>query len=82
MEKTVTSKQYETLIGWLKEARLSLGLSMRDLGNRLEVSHTYIYKIETLEYKLDVYQYAQYCEALELDPARGMKYLVKNQSDL
>ena len=82
MEKTVTSKQYEALIGWLKEARLSLGLSMRDLGNRLEVSHTYIYKIESLEYKLDVYQYAQYCEALELDPAWGMNYLIKKQTGL
>ena len=76
MEKAIASEEYKTLVDWLKNARTSLDLSMRDLGDRLGVSHTYIYKIENLEYKLDVYQYVQYCKALDLDPFQGMKFLV------
>lgn len=75
MEKTISSKKYSDLIQWLKKARVDQNLSMRDLAERLGEPHTLIQKIESLERRLDVWEYSVYCRALGLDPAIGLSIL-------
>jgi len=75
MPKTITSKQYKNLISWLKEARTSQGLSMRSLGQKLNQPHSYVQKIESIERKLDVLEYVQYCKALNISPKDGLDIL-------
>lgn len=74
MKKAISSPQYSNLISWLKSARLERGLSLRDLAERLEEPHSFVQKVEILERRLDVYEYVEYCKALGLNPADGLKF--------
>lgn len=75
MNKTIGSERYRRLIAWLKDARIKRGDSMRELGERIGEPHSFVQKIETLERRLDVYEYVQYCEALDLNPKIGLQFL-------
>jgi len=72
MFKSLGSPENERLIAWLKEKRKSQGLSMRDLASRLDVSHSFVGKVEQQERRLDVVEYIQYCKALKVSPAEGL----------
>lgn len=74
MKKAISSEQYFNLIQWLKQSRLELGWSMRELATKLEEPHSFVQKVEMLERKLDVFEYAVYCKALNLNPVDGMKF--------
>jgi len=75
MKKTISSKKYLALLNWLKAARKEQCLSMRDLAVKLDQPHSFIGKIETAERRLDVYEFVQYCKALNLDPKEGIDRL-------
>ena len=75
MHKAITSDKYLSLISWLKETRLKKNLSMRDLAMRIDEPHSFVGKIESAERRLDVYEYVLYCEALDINPRLGLKYL-------
>jgi hypothetical protein len=52
---------------------------MRVLAEKLDVPHSFVQKVESLERRLDVYEYVQYCDALGLDPCVGLrKYLLRS----
>ncbi len=57
---------------WLRELfinqRKRLGLSQRALAEKMGVVYSLIGKIETGDRRLDVVEFIQYCEVLELDP--------------
>lgn len=78
MHKTITTSRYQELVKWLKDERLAAGLTLRDLGNRLGVPHSFVQKTETLERRLDVAEYVVYCEALGVDPNEGLRILYQN----
>ena len=69
MQKAITSQNYINLTSYLKKRRLELGLSMRD-------PHSFVPKLADGQTKLDIYQYVQYCEALELDAPETLRILV------
>lgn len=52
-------------------------MSMRDLAQKLGVTHSYIGKVEQQERRLDVVEFVEYCRALELDPKDGIKIISK-----
>lgn len=76
MQKAITSQNYINLTSYLKKRRLELGLSMRDLGERIDQPHSFVQKLEDGQKKLDIYQYVQYCEALELDAPETLRIFV------
>lgn len=51
---------------------------MRDLGIIIKEPHSFVQKVEANQRKLDLFQYVQYCEALEIDPAETLKILMKS----
>lgn len=65
------------MIELLKQTRIERGLSVRGLGKLLDEPHQFVVKIETLERKLNVFEYVQYCQALNLDTNAGLKKLEK-----
>jgi len=75
MNKTITSNKYSDLISWLKSARVSQGFSMRELASLIGQPHSFIGKVETMERRLDILEYVTYCEALNISPEEGLKYL-------
>lgn len=48
---------------------------MRDLAIRLDVPHSFIGKIEQGERRLDVVEYLQYCDILDVSPFDGLKVI-------
>ena len=75
MIKSIASDKYLKLIAWLKEKRLDKELSMRDLAVLIDEPHQFVAKIESAERRLDVYEYVQYCQALKIDPNKGLKLI-------
>jgi transcriptional regulator with XRE-family HTH domain len=75
MKKTIASPNYEKLIRYLHKEREELGLSMRELAIRLDVPHSWVQRIESLERRLDVYEFVQYCHALDIDPKKALLIL-------
>ncbi len=75
MKKAISSPKYAALIDWLKAARTDQGLSMRDLALRLDEPHSFVQKVEILERRLDVSEYVDYCNALNLNPKDGLDLL-------
>ena len=76
MRKSINSPEHTRLIRWLKNQRLHQELTMRQLAERLGVSHSFIGKIEQGERRLDVAEYLQYCEALAVNPSDGIKAML------
>ena len=69
------SANYQKLIKWLKASREEKELSMRDLAKRLDVSHSWVGKIEQGERRLDVLEYMKLCKALGIDACKGLNLL-------
>ena len=80
MKKTIHSAEYQTLTKWLREQRETLGFTMRELGERLAVPHSYIGKVEQCERRLDLIEYLDYCKALGINPHDGIDILIKEKN--
>ncbi|WP_274571730.1 helix-turn-helix transcriptional regulator [Neisseria leonii] len=62
---SVHSAEHLHLRQILIQRRLELGLSQRALADRLNVIHSFVGKVETGDRRLDVFEFAAYCRALE-----------------
>lgn len=73
MEKTIYAEKYRRLLEWLRRQRRQRGLTMRVLGKRLKVHHSWIGRIEKGERRLDVMEFARVCEKIGCDAAEGLR---------
>jgi ribosome-binding protein aMBF1 (putative translation factor) len=76
--KSAHSAQHTALRNYLIEQRKALGLSQRDLADRMQVTRSLIGKIETGERRLDVVEVIDYCSYLDIDPHEVVKLLLKS----
>ena len=76
--KTITRPKYRRLLRWLVASREEKGLTTRQLADRLDLPPSYVTKTELAERRLDICEYVEYCEALEIDPTEGLKILFSN----
>ena len=51
---------------------------MRELAAKIDTTHSFVGKVEQRERKLDVIEFLQYCEALDVSPIEGLKVVSKN----
>lgn len=77
MKKTIHSKAYGSMRAWLVKMRHERNLTQRDLGKLLNVSHSWVGKIETGERRLDIVEYIRVCIALNIDPHVGLDMCLK-----
>ncbi len=82
MNKAIASNRYLNLVEWLKRSREKNGQTMRALAEKLDVPHSFVQKIESLERRLDTYEYVQYCEGLGVDPCVGIKKFLQQDKEL
>lgn len=68
-----TKQQQLRLI--FKHQRESLGLTQRQLAERMGVIYSLIGKIETGDRRLDVIEFIDYCHALKLEPCEVIQML-------
>ena len=62
------SPDYKALMAVILASRREAGLTQRELGERLDKPHTYIAKIESGERRLDVVEFVELAEALQIKP--------------
>lgn len=80
MNRSPYSKKYESLRAWLKTKREDQNLSIRGLALRLGVHHSIVGKIEQGGRKVDIVEFAEYCEALGVDPHEGLNIIQSSKS--
>ena len=76
MYKAIFSQQYSQLIDWLVRKRKESHISQRTLASELQIHHSIVGKVESRERRLDVVEYLQFCEALDIDPIEGMHAMI------
>lgn len=64
---TRASSEYKQFITALRLARMSKGVSQRELARRLNVHHSRIHRAEELRRDLDIVEVRAWLNALELD---------------
>lgn len=77
MQKTIYSPEYANLLKWLRTQRQEKGLTMRELGEKMQIHHSWIGKVEQGERRLDVVEYLRICDALNIDPHEGLNIVKK-----
>ena len=75
MNRSINSQKYQNLASWLKAARLEKNLTVRGLATLIDEPFQFVSKVETCQRRLNVYEYVQYCEALEIRPEDGLVLL-------
>lgn len=68
----VVSTKYRSVINAIKDTRLSLDVSQRELARRLGKPPSFVNKIELLERRLDVLEFIEIAEALGMTAERLM----------
>lgn len=73
MEKTITTKEYANFIQKLREARLDVGLKQIDVAKKLKRPQSYISRVESGEYRVDVLEMKKFAEIYKKDISHFLK---------
>ena len=65
----VASPHYRAVIDTLKAARISAGMSQRQLAHRIDKHPSFVNKIELIERRLDVLEFIALAKAIGVPPA-------------
>ena len=75
MTKAQHAPRYRLLPPLLRRLREEAGLTQRDLGERLHVSHVFVHKSEIGERRVDVTEFMDWCVACGADPDKAFRRL-------
>jgi transcriptional regulator with XRE-family HTH domain len=67
MEKTITTKEYANFINKLRKARENAGLKQIDVAKKLGRPQSYISRVESGEYRVDVLEIKKFAEIYKKD---------------
>ncbi|MDO4427791.1 MAG: helix-turn-helix transcriptional regulator [Moraxella sp.] len=83
LRKSIYSPEHEYLRKTFVARRQELGLTQRQLADRLGVIYSLIGKIETGDRRLDVVEFIEFCQGLEIDPNEliNLLILLKNKEN-
>jgi len=68
MKKAIYTKQNQMLCEWLRACRKKKGLTVRNLAERLETSHSKVVRVEKGEHMLNLVQFVTWVVALQVNP--------------
>ena len=77
MRKSIYSPEYRRVLAKLIELRTRAGLTQRDLATKLGREHSFVWRIESGQRRLDVVEFYWVCQALGYDAAVIYKALIK-----
>ena len=77
LTKSLYTKEWEVLLGLLRDLREAQGWTQEQLAEKLGRPQSTVSKIEAGERKLDVCQFIDYLRILEADPVVAMQRLTK-----
>jgi len=67
MEKTISTKEYASLINKLKKAREESGLRQIDVAKKVKRPQSYISRVESGEYRIDILELKKLAEIYKKD---------------
>jgi len=67
MRKTITTKEYARFIERLKKARHEAGLRQIDVAKKLKRPQSYISRVESGEYRLDIIEVKRFAKIYKKD---------------
>lgn len=67
------SASYQRLCRMLKKWREDADLTQRSLATRLKKPHSFVYKVETGQRRIDPTEFVVWCRGCGIDPAAGWK---------
>lgn len=73
MKKTIHSAEHKNLISKLIEAREMAGLKQEDVAKLLEVTQSFISKVESCQTRIDIFQLKEFAKIYKKD----LKYFLK-----
>ncbi|MEH2239530.1 helix-turn-helix domain-containing protein [Nostoc sp.] len=79
MPKSVFSEEYNRFRQLLMEARKAAKLTQAELSAKLELPQSYVSKYERGERRLDLIEFLQVAQVLEIDPLAFIEELLKYQ---
>jgi transcriptional regulator with XRE-family HTH domain len=68
MARSTHDQQYQAFLRLLRNLRLRAGVTQNVLAKRLGNTQTFISKVERGERRLDIVEFVEVCEALDIDP--------------
>ena len=77
MEKTIYSQEYRELREWLISKRHDKKLTQRNVAKLLNITHSWVGKIEQGERRIDLIEYIRICSVLGVDPHEGVNLVVE-----
>lgn len=77
MRNSLRDSRYRAVITRLVEERHKLGVSQRDLADRLAQSRSFVSKVEIFERRLDFVQLVDWVRALGLDERKFLAEVLK-----
>lgn len=80
MTKSVHSDEYKVVLRTLVNMRQAAGLTQRELAAKLEREHSFVWRIESGERRLDVVEFAWVCQALGRNAATVYAAMAKDWS--
>ncbi|WP_375472778.1 multiprotein-bridging factor 1 family protein [uncultured Nostoc sp.] len=81
MPKSVFSEDYDRFRQLLIEARKAAKITQAELSAKLELPQSYVSKYERGERRLDVIEFLQVAQVLEIDPLAFIKELLRYQKE-
>jgi transcriptional regulator with XRE-family HTH domain len=82
MKKQIYTLTNKAFVEWLKSQRESKGLTVRQVGEIIERDFSIISKVETQVRRMDVAEFYEYCELLELDPHDCFRFIKEKKRSL
>lgn len=73
MLKTIHQDRYSRLIGEMVKLRKDKKVTQTQLAQQLGKPQSYVAKIETLERKLDIVEFVDWCNAIGQSPSEMLK---------
>lgn len=78
MKTSVYSIHYDKLRLWLKAHREQQSLSLREVSVKWGKHHSILGKIEQAGRKIELMEFIELCEILEVDPHEGLSLLIES----
>ena len=76
---TIHSREYRALIDWLVAQRKAKRIRTHELADLVGIERSIISKIENYVRRLDVAEYIQFCNAIDIDPTEGIRVFEENK---
>jgi transcriptional regulator with XRE-family HTH domain len=73
MSKTIYQDRYARLVHSLRELRKDNNMTQIELAEKLGKPQSYIAKVETIERKLDIVEFVDWCNAMGQSPSELLK---------